>query len=105
MTREYPFLIQERARLLRGRLGLQAPRGRHIRIVIMTGDEDPDSCRVAAYQGKGTDQAIKARLTRERRAQPGAWAFAIIYSHDEPHGPVGRDFETGNEVPFPEVTT
>jgi hypothetical protein len=47
---------------------------------------------VEDYTGKGTNRAIKSRLTRERNN--GYRARALVYSHEGPDGPVGIDFET-----------
>jgi len=46
------------------------------------------------YTGKKTERAIKTRLTKER-CNGDRWAKVVVYSHENDHGKVGVDFETG----------
>jgi hypothetical protein len=57
---------------------------------------------VKRYYGKRSERAIKLRLSRER-CNGDRWARAIQYSHENEHGKVGIDLETGEYCTFPNI--
>ena len=57
---------------------------------------------VEQYFGKCSERAIKLRLARER-CNGDRWARAIQYSHENEHGKVGIDLETGEYCTFPAI--
>jgi hypothetical protein len=57
---------------------------------------------VEQYFGKCSERAIKLRLARER-CNGDRWAMAIQYSHENEHGKVGIDLETGEYCTFPAI--
>lgn len=57
---------------------------------------------VERYFGKCSERAIKLRLSRER-CNGDRWARAIQYSHENEHGKVGIDLETGEYCTFPAI--
>jgi hypothetical protein len=57
---------------------------------------------VERYSGKRSERAIKLRLSRER-CNGDRWARAVQYSHENEHGKVGIDLETGEYCTFPNI--
>lgn len=71
---------------------------KQIRIVSGEGNEGV----VENYFGKLTQRAIKSRLTKEK-CNGDRWARAIQYSHDNDHGEVGINLETGYYASYPRL--
>ena len=69
-------------------------------IRIISGEGDVGT--VELYTGKHSKRAIKLRLSRER-SNGDRWARAIQYSHENEHGKVGLDLETGEYCTFPAI--
>jgi hypothetical protein len=57
---------------------------------------------VERYSGKHSERAIRLRLSRER-CNGDRWAMAVQYSHENEHGKVGLDLETGEYCTFPAI--
>jgi hypothetical protein len=57
---------------------------------------------VERYSGKHSERAIRLRLSRER-CNGDRWAMAVQYSHENEHGKVGLDLETGEYCNFPAI--
>jgi hypothetical protein len=72
--------------------------GKEIRIISGEGEIGT----VGRYFGKCSERAIKLRLSRER-CSGDRWAMAIQYSHENEHGKVGIDMETGEYCNFPAI--
>lgn len=69
-------------------------------IRIVSGEGEMGTVEV--YNGKRTQRAVKARLTRES-CKGDRWARAIQYSHTNDHGDVGVNLETGEYCTWPTI--